>query len=357
MAARTARLAVVERPARLGVLRDRAHVAARKPVERSIEKDQRALERSERTTDVVVVDAAAVRRLERSLILGVVRDRSSGRSPVGHAHLDRVDDRKLRLVLEGGCSTVPKLAREERGVQRRWGVALADLVTNTLGGVATIAEAAIHVVAGCARNSAVLGQARLEIQLATEGHALRRAQVVRWDERLPVLGIDPRRSAAARGIQLERIELLLLCVHRGRAVRALPRAGDRWRAVRRLLRSGCFGRPLHRWRRCWRHRRGCSRRLGCLCLRLLWLRCRCRSGWRRRRRSRCGLRRLHGRGRLSIHRSRGTDEQQRSGECDARATRPSCKRPGHGSLVRMSRSRAVSAEARRIGNSLACMGR
>src|SRR5580658_2512226 len=166
-----ARLAVEQRPSGPRLIADRARVPASEAVERRVDEHQRALERGERATDVLVVDGPSVRGLERLPVLGVAGDGRGGGVAVGLSHLDGVDDRQLGLILERRGTAVPELAREEHRVEGGGRVALANLIADALGRAAAVRESAARVVARGARHGAIARESRIEVELPPEGDA------------------------------------------------------------------------------------------------------------------------------------------------------------------------------------------
>src|SRR5262249_14195661 len=154
-------LAVEERPTALRRGADRLLVAGDPPVERRPARQLRALERRDRGGEVVERPVAAERLLERGLIL---RDREHllhDGGAVRLAHLDRVRDRKLRLVLERRGAAVPELRRVEDGVQHGRAVPLRLLLRrgDALGERLAVDEALRRIVARRARDLVVRREA------------------------------------------------------------------------------------------------------------------------------------------------------------------------------------------------------
>ncbi len=234
VAAHAACLTVEERKAALRRGRERFGVARREAVERRIEKDQGALEARDRAAEILVVWGAPIGSLKEVLVgrVGVhCRHRARG---VRMPHLDGVQDRQLRLLLERGCTPVPELALQERRIHCGRCTALAQMIADPFRDAAMVSEAAADIVAGRASQRAVLGQARVEIEPTPERSAVRRQFIaLEHIDRRPRHRIDARWGIDAPVDQL--IEALLLLLHRHRAMRC---AGGFCRDTRRASGGG-----------------------------------------------------------------------------------------------------------------------
>ena len=110
-----------------------------------------------RAPDVVVVRRAAVGVLEQLLVLGVVGDRpATAACAVGLAHLDRIDDRQLRLLLERlGARPSRKSVRKKTAFSVVGALRRPSWSSMPFGHRPLVGETAADVVAGGARDGAV----------------------------------------------------------------------------------------------------------------------------------------------------------------------------------------------------------
>jgi hypothetical protein len=157
-----------------GVAVEGGHLAAEELVE-GAGGHEAALERADRLADVLHGDGLGVAGEGGLEGLDVAGDRLEGAQDVGgvgHGHLDRVDDRHLGLVLDGGGAAVPELGEVGGGVVDGGAVALAALALVTLGGELVVDAELVEEVAGVAGDVLALRQARVVVELATEGDLL-----------------------------------------------------------------------------------------------------------------------------------------------------------------------------------------
>src|SRR5438093_13412844 len=171
-----AALAVEEAPAALGSRADRLLVARDETVEGRVPGVLGALEGGDRRGDVVVGRVVAEDAREG---LAVLREGAHlGDHVVGRllAHLDRVQDGELRLLLERRRAPVPELGRVEHRVEHRRAVALRALGGrgHAVGHRLVVDEAARGVVAGGARHLVVDREALVVEQLVAERDLVRR---------------------------------------------------------------------------------------------------------------------------------------------------------------------------------------
>src|SRR5436309_1039695 len=176
VAAVAAALAVEEAPAPLRGRTDPLLVARDEAVEGRVPGVLRALEGGDRRRDVVVGRLVAEDAREG---LAVLRQGAHlGDHLVGRflAHLDRVQDGELRLLLERRRAPVPELRRVEHRVQHRRAVALRALGGrgHAVGQRLVVDEAARGVVAGGARHLVVDREALVVEQLVAERDLVRR---------------------------------------------------------------------------------------------------------------------------------------------------------------------------------------
>ena len=95
-----------------------------------------------------------------------------------HAHLDRIENRALGLLLQRRLAAVPELHHIEHRVEDRRRVALAELLMNTHRGRQLIGEALVGIVAMVARDLVVRGQGVIEEQRLAERDLGRRLLIV-----------------------------------------------------------------------------------------------------------------------------------------------------------------------------------
>ena len=85
----------------------------------------------------------------------VVADRFHRCVAVGHAHLDGIEDRHLRLVFQRRRMTVQKRRLQQDYVQGRRCIALAQLILDPLGHRQLVCEPSSYIVTGGTRDRTV----------------------------------------------------------------------------------------------------------------------------------------------------------------------------------------------------------
>src|SRR5882672_9114178 len=97
-------------------------------IERCVEEDECALETGNGPPQVVIVEGTAIGLLEH-LLVGRIRTYGAQRAGlIRMAHLDRIEDRQLRLLFQRGGSAVPEHALKQGRVQSRGGTAPSKMV-------------------------------------------------------------------------------------------------------------------------------------------------------------------------------------------------------------------------------------
>jgi len=107
------------------------------------------------------------------------RDPCHGGTEARLAHLDGIDDRKCRLLLQRRSAAVPELRRVVERVQNRGRIALAPAAPDARRDRLAVSEGARRVMAGAAGYRTVGRQPRVEKQTLAERDLCRCRQVIR----------------------------------------------------------------------------------------------------------------------------------------------------------------------------------
>ena len=174
----TERLGVEQLPAALGGGGDGVLVTRDKVIERGIKRHERSFVRGDGTQQIRAGHRAAEDVSEGLVVLLDVGDLGYGGIQAGLPHLDRIDDRQRRLLLERLRPAVPELRFVVQGVQNGRGVTLAAAPADANRGSAAVGESASGIVAGGASHGAIGGQPPLEEQFLAEGNFLRGLRVI-----------------------------------------------------------------------------------------------------------------------------------------------------------------------------------
>ncbi len=174
-------LAVEQLPPAAGGGIDRMGLACNVVIERRIEGDLRSFVRRDGPYQVRAVGLRSEGALKISAVPGDRCDPRDGGIEIRLAHLDRIDDRQRRLLLETRGSAIPELRRVVERVQNRGRIALTRAALDAGGNRLAVRECARRIVAGAAGDRAVRGQASVEKQTLAECDLLGRLRVVRRD--------------------------------------------------------------------------------------------------------------------------------------------------------------------------------
>ncbi len=187
-------LALKQRPATLGRITDRLGVPGQEAIERRIGGILRPLESRDRGRDIFVREVAPQERFEGVRIFLDPRDL---RDDIGGrllAHFDRIENRKLGLILERGRAAIPELRRLKHRVQHGRRIALSMLVLDARGRravAAVIGKSLGGIVAGLAGDRVIDRKALVLEQFFAESGKLRR-RLAPWRHGQ---GIELRRNA------------------------------------------------------------------------------------------------------------------------------------------------------------------
>src|SRR6266566_4575518 len=110
---------------------------------------------------------------EGLLILGNRCDLRDSSIQVGMAHLNGIDNRERRLLLERVHPAVPELRLIIEGIQNGRGIALANSAVDADGGGLPVGEGERWIIACAARNGAVGRQATVKEKSLAQGNFLR----------------------------------------------------------------------------------------------------------------------------------------------------------------------------------------
>src|SRR2546425_8291439 len=170
---------VEERPAALGGVVDGRRVTRDEAIERGVERQLRAFIGRDGAQEIAGVGRTAEDLSEGVLVLRDGGDPGHGGVEARLAHLDGVDDRQRRLLLERLHPPVPELRLIVERVQNRRGVALADTAIDPDGGGPPVGERAPGIMAGAARPGPVRRPATVKEQILAEGAFLGGLGIVR----------------------------------------------------------------------------------------------------------------------------------------------------------------------------------
>src|SRR5256885_158966 len=166
-------------PAAPGGAVDGRRVTSDEAIERGVERQLRAFVGRDGAQQIAGVGRTAEDLSEGVLVFWDGRDPGHRSVKARLAHLDGVDDRQRRLLLERLHPPVPELRLVVKGVQNGRGVALADTAFDTDGGGPPVGERARGIMAGAARYGPVRRQATVEEQFLAEGDFLGGLRIVR----------------------------------------------------------------------------------------------------------------------------------------------------------------------------------
>src|SRR5205823_2381655 len=122
---------VEEIPAALSRSIDRVLVAVDETIKGRIERNQSAFVGRNRAQEIRSTDRAAEYSAERLLVLADAYDAGNRGVQIRLAHLDRIDDRQRRLILQCLCPTIPELRLIVECVQNRRRISLSKAAVNT----------------------------------------------------------------------------------------------------------------------------------------------------------------------------------------------------------------------------------
>src|SRR5712691_12331920 len=170
---------VKELPAALGGGIHGVLVAGDEMIEGRIKRKLRSFVGRDGAQQVGAVGRAAEDVPERLLVFSDGCDLGHRGVQAGLAHLDRIDDRQRRLLLERLHPAVPELRLVVKGVQNGRRVALADAAFDTDRSGPPVGESAGGIMAGTASHGPVSRQATIEEQSLAEGDLLGALQIVK----------------------------------------------------------------------------------------------------------------------------------------------------------------------------------
>src|SRR5206468_10392113 len=169
---------VEELPAALGGVVYGPRVTCDEAIERRVERQLRAFVGGDGAQQIAGAGRAAEDLSEGVLVLRDGGDPGHGTVEARLAHLDGVDDRQRRLLLERLHPAVPELRLVVEGVQNGRGVALADTAVDPDVGGPAVGKRARGIVAGAARPGPVRRQAAVQDRLTAERALLGRLRIV-----------------------------------------------------------------------------------------------------------------------------------------------------------------------------------
>src|SRR6266496_2400338 len=140
-------LSVEEFPAPLGGTVNRAVVAGDEVIKRRIKRQLCAFVSRDGSQKFGTIRRAAKYTLECLLVLLDTRDLRHSRIQAWVTHLNGIDNRERRLLLERVHPAVPELRLIIERIQNGWGVALADAAFDTDGGGLPVGECEFWIMA------------------------------------------------------------------------------------------------------------------------------------------------------------------------------------------------------------------
>jgi len=176
-------LSVEEFPAPLGGVVNGVLVAGDEVIKRRIKGQLCAFIGRDSSQKVGTIGWAAKYTLKCPLVFLDTRDLCHSRFQAWVTHLNGIDNRERRLLLERVHPAVPELRLIVESIQNGRCIALADAAFNSDGGGLPVGECELWIMAGAARDSAVNRQAAFEKKSLTQGNLLRGLRIVSRDRR------------------------------------------------------------------------------------------------------------------------------------------------------------------------------
>src|SRR5947208_3683656 len=157
-----ARLVVEELPAALGRVVNRVLLSSNEVIERTIKRQLGSFVGRDGAQQVGAVGRAAKDDTESLLVFFDRCDLRHRRIQIGLTHLNGVDNRECRLLLERVHPTVPELSLVIESVQNGWGIALADAAFDAEGGGPPVGKGKFWIMACAVQDGAVKRETRVQ---------------------------------------------------------------------------------------------------------------------------------------------------------------------------------------------------